>query len=104
VADATLDEIVAVHEAAHAVVQYRAVGFVGGPITMGGCPGVLGSCSDYWSDSENPDHVEGDSYTGMKGETPETAKELRTRIVAPVLDPTTLAMPNGSSKGLHRQV
>ena len=52
-------EATAHHEAAHAVVNYRAAGFVGGEVTIIPNPdrGTLGTCDDGYSDSFNADHV-----------------------------------------------
>jgi len=52
------DETTAIHEAAHAVINYRCAGFAGGPISIGKGDGVLGSSSDFVSDSFNADHIE----------------------------------------------
>jgi hypothetical protein len=52
--------ITAYHEAAHAVVNYRTAGFVGGHVSTVPCPEehTLGQADDAWSDSCNPEHME----------------------------------------------
>jgi hypothetical protein len=52
------DETTAIHEAAHAVVNYRTAAFAGGPISIVKGDGVLGSSSDFVSDSSDDNHVE----------------------------------------------
>ncbi len=55
-------KITAYHEAAHAVVQYRTSGFVGGDVTIvprADATGIIGgSAADDWSDSFSPEHME----------------------------------------------
>jgi hypothetical protein len=46
------------HEAAHAVVNYRAVGFVPGNTTIAPQADTLGGSADVVSDSTNPEHME----------------------------------------------
>ena len=54
----TKRKITAYHEAAHAVVQYRASGYAGGVATIIRRDTTLGSVSNDWSDSLNPEHME----------------------------------------------
>lgn len=53
------EKLIAVHEAAHAVVQYRAAGFVGGDVTIVENEYSKGSAKDYISEDCCPEHIEG---------------------------------------------